>query len=699
MNDTVQIFISYARSDREQAEALYRRLSDAGFKPWMDAIDLIPGDPLLTNIEAAIRKSDFFLACLSTNSAGEGGLWEKEIGVALLLLNDRLNSNISLIPVRLEECEAPESLRNIQPVDLFIEQGWELLLKAIQTGMERRARVIDAILEEIAAFEPHLATDKAPLHREMVTGRKVIGRRLPTEWQAAIERLASVSERQSAAQAAQIALDARLLERCVDAKAIGKIHRSLVANEMESPASSMLRSFSRLSKDVDAALRQESNYNQRLALDAVEERLDSLLRELIRSSEQYAARFRPIAARWREIIAKRIRELARTVEERQEIDSPYIIGVPLAEFQEIFVGRADVSARIEQLLLDRRRPPMLLYGQRRIGKTSLLINLGRLMPSTIIPLFVNLQGPPTLARDHAGFLYNLARAMIESAEKHRRLQLPAILRETLAKDPFTGFDEWLDDVEKVLGTSTALLALDEFEVLFDALTNGRFSETDVLGMLRHLIQHRPRFKVLLAGSHTLDEFQRWSSYLINVQVIKLGYLKEEDALQLIERPTPDFALRYEPGASRRVVNLTRGHPFLVQQLCAEIVALKNEQDPAVRRLARLSDVEAAIPEALSHGALFFSDIENNQVDSSGLAMLRFIAARGAGAIANQSELASQFGDEFEAALDLLLRRDLLEPVNGGYRFQVEMIRRWFDQPRRVDQARGSVKSWLRQAIP
>ena len=32
--------------------------------------------------------------------------------------------------------------------------------------------------------------------------------------------------------------------------------------------------------------------------------------------------------------------------------------VPLTEQQEIFVGRAHISARIEQLLLDRRRPPL-----------------------------------------------------------------------------------------------------------------------------------------------------------------------------------------------------------------------------------------------------------------------------------------------------------------------------------------------------
>ena len=91
--------------------------------------------------------------------------------------------------------------------------------------------------------------------------------------------------------------------------------------------------------------------------------------------------------------------------------APYITGIPLTEHQEVFVGRTDIGSRIEQLLLDQRRPPLLLYGQRRMGKTSLLHNLGRLLPSTVVPLFVDLQGPTTQASDHAGFLYNIARGM------------------------------------------------------------------------------------------------------------------------------------------------------------------------------------------------------------------------------------------------------------------------------------------------
>src|SRR5207253_4522042 len=128
------------------------------------------------------------------------------------------------------------------------------------------------------------------------------------------------------------------------------------------------------------------------------------------------------------------------VEHSQEIDNPYIFSVPLVEHQDLFVGRADIAARIEQLLLDRRRPPLLLYGQRRMGKTSLLRNLGRLLPSSTVLLFVDGEGIAG-AIDYADFLYAVAAAMARSAEQHRGLLLPRPQREALAASPFTGFNE------------------------------------------------------------------------------------------------------------------------------------------------------------------------------------------------------------------------------------------------------------------
>ena len=53
-----------------------------------------------------------------------------------------LDSDIYLIPVRLEECEIPEELREHQGVDLFKEDGWTRLVEALQVGMERRGEGI-----------------------------------------------------------------------------------------------------------------------------------------------------------------------------------------------------------------------------------------------------------------------------------------------------------------------------------------------------------------------------------------------------------------------------------------------------------------------------------------------------------------------------------------------------------------------------
>jgi hypothetical protein len=494
----------------------------------------------------------------------------------------------------------------------------------------------------------------------------------------------STSRQRWAAQYAQIELDARQLESCNDISSIAQIQRILTISELANPVGIIYRNFINISINVEAVFGQ-SSYNQRIALTTVGTKLNSFVRELTISNDKYAARFRPIAQCWQNIIDLKIQELTKLSEESQEIDSPYIIGVPVIGREQLFIGRTDISKRLERLLLDLRSPPLLLYGQRRTGKTSLLNNLGRMLPTSIIPLFVDLQGSVSSASNHTGFLYSLAKDMINSAQLQRKIQLPPLTYETLLVDPFTRFDDWLDAVEITLDGSTALLALDEFEVLDRVLNEGRFNENDVLGMLRNLIQHRPNFKVLISGSHTLKEFQNWSSYLINAQTIHIGYLKESEARQLIEQPIENFALRYEPPASQRVIDITKGHPFLVQLLCAEIVVLKNNQDPSIRRLATLADVEAAIPEALQSGSMFFSDIERNQLDAPALAVLRYCAQQGEAAIISKSALEQQFSAGFEGsitsgaseAIDLLLRRELIEHQPSGYSVQLELIRRWF----------------------
>jgi hypothetical protein len=328
------------------------------------------------------------------------------------------------------------------------------------------------------------------------------------------------------------------------------------------------------------------------------------------------------------------------------------------------------------VLLHQARSAILLYGQRRVGKTSLLNRLGRMLPADIVPLFADLQGVVT-ASGHGGLLFGLARSMAGSARHHRGLPMAVPPRERFADDPFLTFDLWLDDLEHALGSRTGLVALDEFEALDAAFRRGRFDEQDVLGLLRHVIQHRHRLAVLVAGSHALEEIGNWATYLINSQAIHLSYLHADEARQLIERPMADFPLRYEEDAVEHLIDLTRGHPSLVQLLCYHVVSLKNAQPVALRWDVTVADIEAAVPDALGSGAMLFLDMRA-QAGPTGTAILERLATAGTGAARDRTAFADLADQrDLDAAVERLLRRELIEHAGGGVRMQVELVRRWF----------------------
>ena len=205
--------------------------------------------------------------------------------------------------------------------------------------------------------------------------------------------------------------------------------------------------------------------------------------------------------------------------------------------------------------------------------------------------------------------------------------------------------------------------------------------TDFLDFLRHLIQHRPRFVLLFSGTHTLEELgQRWSTYFINVQPLKVSYLREKDARQLITNPIDDFPLNYEPAAVERIIAVTRCQPFLVQLTCQELVNHLNSQR---RRRASVADVEVVLEEALVRGEFHFVEIWNTAGPME-RQVLSAVAQEEDGALTLE-QLRRRTGlkeTDLQSALARLCRRDLLELKDEGYRFQVELVRRWWRKRKR-----------------
>ncbi|MCP4698839.1 MAG: ATP-binding protein [Gammaproteobacteria bacterium] len=548
---------------------------------------------------------------------------------------------------------------------LWLYRRQSLLKKADESKGVKKAKKF--LLRNPAFWDEHQRLPLYGLEKHLV----LLVENYPHAGRAALDFLSHTHQRW-AVQAALLELFIRDLLRCATIEDIQKAR--LPGIDQASASSEYPRRFARISKEVEAALAREDRHIRLQSLEQAAGALSRLFRELTLSNDADALRLCAAVENWREILSAHTHRLKETLAQSRAIKNPYVSGVPLTTRLEVFVGRKDVSARIEALLQDCGSPAILLYGQRRMGKTSLLYHLGRLLPAHYVPLFIGLQGAAA-AETYSGFFSAIARAMRSSARENRQLELPPLTREMLQADPFISFDEWLDSVEEKEGIF--LLGFDEFEALHNVFVKGRLDKDLILGAFRQIIQHRPRFRVLIAGAHLLEQFPDWAGYLINMETVRLSYLKQEEARLLIERPVKDFALRYVPEAVDDIVRITRCHPDLLQSLCKEIVRLKNSQEVNAKHRVQCTDVEAAVENTLESRKMLFMELAKRPREE--LDLLAFIAAQKEDEIVSRTRLAENFP---EASLDKLLSRliqvELLEaPQPDAYSFQVELIRRWF----------------------
>lgn len=129
-----RVFLCHSSADKEQVRALYRRLVEDGFSPWLDEEDLLAGEDWELAIDDAVRAVDFVVVCLSNASATRAGYVHKEIKQALDVADQQPEGTTFVIPVRLEACALPRRLRHLHCVDIFVEGGYARLTQALNRG-------------------------------------------------------------------------------------------------------------------------------------------------------------------------------------------------------------------------------------------------------------------------------------------------------------------------------------------------------------------------------------------------------------------------------------------------------------------------------------------------------------------------------------------------------------------------------------
>lgn len=129
---TIKVFLCHAHADRDLVRVLCARLKRDHVEPWLDTEALLPGQNWAYEIHRAILGSDVVIVCLSQGFSQQHGYRHEELKLALEKAKMLPMDDIFIIPVRLEECDPPDSLRHLHRVDLFGKDGYQILLRALR---------------------------------------------------------------------------------------------------------------------------------------------------------------------------------------------------------------------------------------------------------------------------------------------------------------------------------------------------------------------------------------------------------------------------------------------------------------------------------------------------------------------------------------------------------------------------------------
>ncbi len=277
--------------------------------------------------------------------------------------------------------------------------------------------------------------------------------------------------------------------------------------------------------------------------------------------------------------------------------NPYIIGRPIRANQpQCFFGREELFAFIRDNLLlgkgEHGGKAILLHGQRRIGKTSLL----KQIPNAVdLDRFVfvqfDLQGRASQLL--ASILEELAETISWYCKLEDKIELPS--HKKLKKNPEVFASHFLPKVYEALNGKNLVLLLDEFDVLEE--DRGKAAANQFFPYLADLIQKQEKLFIIPVVGRRLDDMPRLLTIFKDAPYREIGLLDRETATKLITK-SAEGILEYKPEAIEAILELSSGHPYFTNLLCHNIFSRAREKEfPLVMR----EDVEAIIDRAIESG--------------------------------------------------------------------------------------------------
>ena len=381
------------------------------------------------------------------------------------------------------------------------------------------------------------------------------------------------------------------------------------------------------------------------------------------------------------------------------IDNPYTMGTHVRD-RSMFYGRdTDLNYLLDNLTRTTAQIVLVLYGQRRSGKTTLLYQLATADSlSQHIPVMIDMQAwsyKLTLNK----FLFNISDAIFKALTRQGLSIAEPQMQDFFAVpaaqlDPIFAFESFLDQVDIKLEDRKLILLLDEFEVLENQVKKKNL-EPEIFEYLRSVIHSRHFIHFLFSGAHQIHELTSnyWSVFFNIARHYRLASrISSEGAEELITRPVAN--LEYEPLAVKKIRSLTADQPYLIHLVCRELVLHCNRKQ---KNYVTINDVNLVLRSVLETGNIHFNWLWDDKLTTQTQQLLLLVIAQGGRdesraltlddiiALYDQYDL-SYNKDELICDLETLLDEDVIEATNleqgdsttekARYVLPVGLLRQW-----------------------
>jgi len=356
-----------------------------------------------------------------------------------------------------------------------------------------------------------------------------------------------------------------------------------------------------------------------------------------------------------------------------DLVNPYIAGNPIAH-EEGFFGREPLLRAVQSMLDHPHANAIVLHGQRRMGKTSILLQLRRSLRlgGKFTPIYLDLQDKADKPLEE--LLLLLAKEIAEA------LNVEPPDQEHFHDDGTYFRREFLP---RISATTPLVLLFDEFDVLDNVARDASQSFFPYLRLWMSNIKD-VNF-VFVLGRRPEDLSTETLSTFKGVLASRVSLLEKVDAEAVVRQSEDKEGPEWTDSAVERVWEICQGHPYFTQLLASAAWdawyklrgAKAQDQDPIEPGL-----VDTSMPQAFQQGSHSFLWIWNGLPPAEKVVLSAIAQAKGE--LVSQEDLVDILNNsgvrlvirELEVAPENLADWGILINIDESYGFSVPIFRHW-----------------------